>query len=862
LTPVMEQYHRIKSSYPDKILFFRMGDFYEMFGEDAIEAAKILNIALTTRSHGKDVEKIPLAGVPYHAAEKYINILLKAGKKVVICDQVEDAKLAKGLVKRAVVEIITPGTAITAEESTTGGYLVALHNGGHRWGLAAVEFVSGNFFVEEEEKEQIAERVKLLSPVEIIINSEFANDKDLMGNLALNRVSTTILEPHRFNLNYAHKVLEDYYSVQGIDGFGLGEYREAVIAAGVMLSYLRETKKRRMKHLNPPAPLRKPGEMLLDSATIRNLELLQPSIAGKGKSLLKTINYTSTPMGARLLARWISKPLTDIERIKERQSVSAYFLQDSRLSNQLMDNLKGMPDMERLIAKIGSNRVGPRDLGSLLVGIEKIGIIRSLKPENKTLADIIKEVPNLDDLAEMLDRALGDNLPAVYNNGGIFRLGYSKELDDLKDSISESKKWIAGLQNSERERTNIPNLKVGFNKVFGYYIEVSSSHLEKVPDNYIRKQTLVGGERFITEELKEREAEVLNAEEKINVLEKELFEKLIVSVSAYIGVLKKASEVISRLDVLRSFAELARKNNYIMPEVNNSEFVHIKDGRHPIIEQALAGRRFIANDLSIGGDDGIIHIITGPNMAGKSTYLRQIGHIVILAQIGCFVPAAEAKIGVVDRVFTRVGASDLLPEGKSTFLVEMNEVANILNNATNRSLVLLDEVGRGTSTYDGLSIAWAVSEYIHEKPNLRCKTLFATHYHELTDLANRMPGIRNFQVAVREWEEQIIFLHRIIPGGCDDSYGIQVAKLAGVPSEVIERAKEILQHLERGDMFNAKPRGEKTPKWMKKYASQLNLFGVEQDDLLQRIKNADPSVITPLEALQLLTDLINSLKSR
>ncbi|MCP4633332.1 MAG: DNA mismatch repair protein MutS [candidate division Zixibacteria bacterium] len=856
---MMEQYHRIKSRYPDKILFFRMGDFYETFGEDAKEASKILKIALTSRAHGKGAERIPLAGVPYHSVEKYINGLLNAGKKVVICDQVEDARHAKGLVKREVVEIVTPGTAISNEDNQLGGKLVALHQNGENIGMAVIDFTAGTFLVEESSAAEIREKVNVINPAEIIVNSEPADGNPIEA-LNIDNECITGIEPHRFTQEYAKKTLLEYFSVQSLDGFGIERMKSGISAAGAALSYLRETKFERIKHLNPPGRSGKKGEMFLDSATVRNLELLQTSINGRGKSLLATIDFTLTSMGRRLLESYLSVPLTDIEVIKLRQYYAIDMFNDDELSAKLIPHLKQLPDIERLTAKLGSGRITPRDLGAILSSAIEINHISNLKPEGVT-KELFGQLPDQNELIGLLEPALNDDLPTLDNNGGIFKSGYSEKLDGLKESISDSKKWIAGLQNIERSRTGIPNLKVGFNKVFGYYIEISASHLSKAPNDYIRKQTLVGGERFVTEELKTRESEVLNAEEKINDLEKELFAELVEKLVEFIPELKNVTRIISQIDLFRSFAELARNNSFVMPEIDDTDTIEIREGRHPVIERSIPGRRFVPNDTSIGSDDGFLHIITGPNMAGKSTYLRQVGHIVILAQIGCFVPATNARIGLVDRVFTRVGASDLLLEGKSTFLVEMNEVANILNNATNKSLVLLDEVGRGTSTYDGLSIAWAVSEYIHEKENLNCRTLFATHYHELTDLASRLPGIRNYQVAVKEWEDQIVFLHRIIPGGCDDSYGIQVAKLAGVPDDVISRARQILQRLENGDMFSARNMLDKPPKWMKKYSgSQMNLFGPDYEDVLLKLKRTDPQTLTPLEALQILTEIINSLK--
>ncbi len=856
----MEQYHRIKSQYPDKILFFRLGDFYEMFGEDAKIGSKVLNIALTSRAHGKGAERIPLAGVPYHSADKYINILLQAGHKVVVCEQVEDSRYARGLVKREVVEIATPGTAIAAEDSADGGCLLAINIAEKKIGLAVVDFTSGEFSVDEISSDSLGEQMRILKPNELLISSE-SSDSKLIEELSSEVGCLTEVEEHRFNLSYARRTLTDYFDVHDFDGFGITGLNSAIVAAGVALSYLQETKQNKIKHLNPPTRSIKGGQMFLDLATIRNLELAQPSIPNRGRSLLSVVDFTLTAMGKRLLMNWLTAPLNDIDTIIHRQQIADGFLSDAKLRDRTSEYLKALPDIERLIAKLGSSRITPRELGSLLSAAEICSEFRRLSSESRQLDDMFRELPDLGELTGQLKSALLDDLPNVENNGGIIRDGFDNRLDELKASISESKKWIAGLQNLERSRTGIQNLKVGYNKVFGYYIEVSSSHINKVPDDYIRKQTLVNAERYITEELKKRESEVLNAEEKINELEKELFNELVARIQQYIPILKNNSAVIAQLDVYQSFASLSLKYNYVKPEINDTDRILIKDGRHPVIELSVAGNRFVPNDLDIGGDNGFIHIITGPNMAGKSTYLRQIGHIVILAQTGCYVPAAEARIGIVDRVFTRVGASDLLSEGKSTFLVEMNEVSNILNNATNRSLVLLDEVGRGTSTYDGLSIAWAVSEYLHEKENLKCRTLFATHYHELTDLASRFPGIKNFQVAVREWEDQIVFLHRIIPGGCDDSYGIQVAKLAGIPSDVIGRARQILQHLEKGDLFSAKRMLDKPPKWMKKYnRAQMSLFETDHEELIKRLKNIDPMAITPIEALQLLTEMVEIVK--
>lgn len=858
----MEQYNRIKGEHPDEIVFFRMGDFYEMFGEDAKVASKILGIALTSRAHGK-MERVPLAGVPYHSAEKYLTKLLKAGKKVVVCEQTEDPRKAKGLVKREIVEIITPGTITLdqALDSQENNYLASIFEGKEKFGLAFIELSTGEFKIDEILPEKLKEMLNTIAPAEILIPEEWEQSKKEEFRKGLNFLFTlTSVEGWKFSYDYAFKLLTGHFKVSSLEGFGVQELKTGISSAGAILSYLNQTKKTLLTHLNKISRISNPEEMFLDLSTVRNLELLS-SFGTKDKeyTLFSLLNQTKTPMGARLLRSWITRPLLNPQKIKERQEGVKELSDDRNLSESTGEKLDSISDLERLCGKLGYGKANPKDLIGIKESLKVIPEIRNILQAAKSsiLKQISSTFPEVSDIVKLIGDSIVDDPPLILTEGGIIRKGFDPELDDLKKDVSENKNWIAQLEKNEKARTGISSLKVGFNQIFGYYIEITRPHLSKVPPDYIRKQTMVNAERFVTPELKEREAKILGAEEKIFQMEYDLFLKMREQVGARTSEVQLCSELLARLDLLLSFSAVARENNYTLPELDEGDLILIEEGRHPVIEQILEYGAFIPNDTRIGEDERI-HVITGPNMAGKSTYLRQVGLIVLLAQIGSFVPAKKAKIGIVDRIFTRVGAMDNIALGQSTFLVEMNETANILNNASSKSLILLDEIGRGTSTFDGLSIAWSVTEYLHNNKELCAKTLFATHYHELTELAKYLPRLRNYNVAVKEWEDEIIFLRKIIPGGCDDSYGIQVARLAGIPKEVLERAKVILAELESGEHTYEKlpkPRVETIARDF-----QLSFFSPSERLIYEELKKLEIEKLTPLEALNKLEELKRKLK--
>jgi DNA mismatch repair protein MutS len=897
ITPLMNQYFKIKSQYPDEILFFRMGDFYEMFGEDAKMASKILGIALTSRGHIKG-EKIPLAGIPYHAADRYLAKLLKAGKKVVVCEQVEDPKFAKGIVKRDVVEIITPGT-VTVDgviEGASNNYLVSLTGEEKRLGLAMIDLTTGEFKIDQGEKNKIFEKIRVLNPAEILCPETWAEEKKKELRFLIENLTLTNLETWKFDYDFAQKILTEHFKVASLDGFGCSsgsvgqDLRLGISAAGAILAYLKQTKKISLSHINRILPSIEGEQMFLDTNTIRNLELLTAMGTGeKTNTLFSLLNKTKTAMGSRLLKNWIMAPLLNVDKIKKRQDATEELFKNHDLSISLEKKINKIADLERLSGKIGYGKANPKDLIWLSDSLAVTPDLRSILSQAKSdlLIHIKENLPDTSGLVDLIERAIVDDPPFILTEGGIIKSGYSPELDSLKSQIKGSKDWIAGLQGEERKRTGIPSLKVGYNKIFGYFIEVTKPHLSKVPSDYIRKQTMVNAERFVTQELKEKEALILGAEEKIFQLEYELFLDIRSKIAEKTDLIQKTAELVAQLDVLLALKEVAEKYNYVRPQIDSADEIIIEEGRHPVIENILEPGTFVPNDTKIDTPNEQIHIITGPNMAGKSTYLRQVGLIVLLAQVGSFVPAKKAKIGVVDRIFTRVGAMDYLALGQSTFLVEMNETANILNNATPKSLILLDEVGRGTSTFDGLSIAWAVTEHIHNDPRIGSKTLFATHFHELTELAKFLPKVRNYNVAVKEWGDEVIFLRKIVPGGCDDSYGIQVARLAGIPKGVLERAKEILAELENGELsyqtltsrqirgpgghgeprhgvgagvqsFRGNLQDKPQPQQVGKpepVSYQLSIFSPKDAQIVEELKKLDLEKLTPIEALNKLNEL-------
>ena len=860
-TPLMEQYWSVKNQHKNEILFFRMGDFYELFYDDARTASKVLGLTLTSRGHGASGD-VPLAGFPHHALDGYLAKMIRAGYKVAICDQVEDPKKAKKLVKREVTEIVTPGTILTDNllESKQNNYLIGLYFKKNTCGFSKVDLSTGEFVVAEFPLTSMEEQVLNARPSEVVLSEEQVDYfKKHVRNIPGFTITTQ--EDWLFSRQYAYETLVDHFKTTSLKGFGIDSLSEGISAAGAVLHYLKENQKNELNHIRK-IRLYDPGEfMILDPATLRNLEILETlSNGGREGSLFSVIDRTITPMGGRLLRQWVQNPLRDVLKIQERLEGVEELLNHSKVRRKLESILKDINDLERLVSRASTHRANAKDLVAIRFSLEALPEIQEVLSGLEALAfkNIRENLNPLPELTEELARALADNPPLAITDGGIIRKGYNRELDDLREISSSGKKWIANLRNLERERTGIPSLKIGYNKVFGYYIEVTKPHLSKVPAEYIRKQTLVNAERFITPELKEYEEKILGAEEKMASLEYDLFDELRVKVAQHAEIIQRNAQLIAQLDTLLSLAVVAEVQKYKKPNINNSDRIVIRNGRHPVVETLLPiGETFIPNDTELSNHDQQILVITGPNMAGKSTYIRQVGLIVLLAQMGSFVPADSAEIGVVDRIFTRVGASDNLAGGESTFLVEMNEMANILNNATSKSLLLLDEIGRGTSTFDGLSIAWSIVEYLHNAPEVAAKTLFATHYHELTELELILPRVKNYNVSVKEWGDKIIFLRKIVPGGSDQSYGVQVARLAGLPGEVISRAKEVLANLESDVLTpNREPKiARHHRRATNETARQMDLFAAESREIKSALQSIDVNQLTPLEALLKLNEL-------
>ncbi|MFH1701446.1 MAG: DNA mismatch repair protein MutS [Candidatus Zixiibacteriota bacterium] len=858
LTPMMRQYYRFKDKYPDKILFFRMGDFYEMFGDDAVEAAPILGIALTSRS-GNAQNPIPLCGIPHHALDKYLPRLIEAGRKVVICEQVEDPKKAKGIVRRDVVEIITPGTS-TIESSLApshDSYLAALYGDDNKMALARLEISTGEFSVIEDDSDIIYDRLAMAPPKELLMPED--KPSDLFGRMIKNGLARNItrLENIYFDYRLSKEMLCRFFSVNTLDGFGLRDMKRSVSAAGAIFRYLKDNKQDKLKHITRIKIGLADKRMFLDAATIRNLELFTNLATGdEMHSFFWAINRTGSSFGTRRLRRSVAAPFIEKDKILYRQSGVAELYKDSLKSESLSLLFKKIPDLERLNGRLGLGKAGPRTMLAIQDAILIAEEIKGHLSESSSimLKAIYSSLPMVTAIEGKIGTAIRKDASPTPHNGGVIREGYSKELDDLNLSIKDAREYIAGLAASERKRTGIPSLKVGFNKVFGYYIEITRIHSDKAPDNYIRKQTLVNAERYITEEMKVKENLILDAEDKINRLEHQLFEQLAEDISQSLPELISLADLLAEIDVVNSLAVLAREQKYVSPVIIDDCVLKLSQGFHPVLSQILGAGHFVANDTNLNDIDTSLVVLTGPNMSGKSTWLRQTGLIVILAQIGSFVPAEEATIGIVDRVFTRVGATDSLTRGQSTFLVEMVETANILHNTTDKSLLLLDEIGRGTSTFDGLSVAWAVAETIHQHPSGTPRTLFATHYHEMTGLASIYPRIKNYQVTVKKWGKEVIFLHQVIPGGCDDSYGIEVARLAGLPKNTISRAREILKLLESGKFAKSE-----LARGLHARLNQPTLFDesitLGESLIVEKIKELDVNNLTPLKALEFLSQI-------
>ena len=865
VTPMMRQYLEIKAEHPDAILFFRLGDFYEMFLEDAVTASKILDITLTSRNKNSDGTDVPMCGIPYHSAAPYLAKLVGAGQKVAICEQVEDPKTVKGIVKRKVVRVVTPGLVLDGDTLTPkeNNYLLSLFSrSGDVWGLSTLDITTGEFRVTElQGRESLLAEVVCISPREILLSEEL-RESPLLRSLApvLDGVSLSYLAEWVYDPDYAKRLFTSQFGVQSPDSLGCGALKEGLLAASAVLHYLQDTQKSAVGHITGITPYTTAEFLVLDESTRRNLELTTTLSENRKKgSLLGLLDRTVTAMGGRKIKHWINYPLISVEKIKDRLDGTEELLKNPGRRSEILSLLSGVHDLERLNGRISLASAGAKDLVALKESLLRLpALLAALAgSESALLRQIYQETDPLEDVAELITRGVVENPPFLLRDGGIIADGYHPELDELRAVSREGKGFIARLEAQEKSRTGISSLKIRYNKVFGYYIEVTKSNLSAIPDNYVRKQTLANAERYITEELKEYEDKVLNAEERISGLEYSLFQELRESVAAQGERIARTADKLALLDVLAGLAELAHEQGYCRPDVNEADTILIRDGRHPVVEASSLSERFVPNDVLLDTTENQLIIITGPNMAGKSTFMRQVALITHMAQIGSFVPATEATIGIVDRIFTRVGASDNLARGQSTFMVEMMEAAHILRNATSRSLIILDEIGRGTSTFDGVSIAWAVAEYLHDTESCAAKTLFATHYHELTELAVTRKRIKNFNIAVREWNDQIIFLRKIVEGGTSHSYGIQVARLAGLPPEVIERAKEILVNLEKGEYVEggvpriARGKRQSPPV----VSAQLPLFTEAEDSLRKRLEGISISSLTPLEALNILDQL-------
>lgn len=861
VTPLMQQYNSIKIKYPGALLLFRVGDFYETFGEDAIKAAQILGIVLTKRGNGSESETA-LAGFPHHSLETYLPKLVRAGQRVAICDQLEDPKATKTIVKRGVTELVTPGVSYNDNivQQKSNNYLASIFIEKERIGISFLDISTGEFLVAQGSVAYIDKLLQGFKPTEIILSKK--QSKDFIEQFGA-QYYTYFLDEWPYTGDYATETLLKHFEVSSMKGFGVDRMSTGIVAAGVALHYLNETEHRNLQHISTLARIEEDRYMWLDRFTIRNLELIG-SMNENAVTLSDVLDHTSSPMGARLLKRWIVMPLKDKKSIQERLNVVDFFFANRDLRDELIGQIKQVGDLERLISKIGLQKANPREIVQLkraLFAIEKLKELTDRKDAN-ALRTISGQLDACTAIREQIELQIQAEPPVAINKGSVIADGVDAELDRLRKIAFGGKDYLLEIQKREAEITGIPSLKIAFNNVFGYYLEVTNTHKDKVPTTWIRKQTLVNAERYITEELKEYEEQILGAEEKIQALESRLYAELLISIAEYIKPIQLDAQLIAKLDVLLNFAVVAEKNYYVKPEVSESKILDIKGGRHPVIEKNLpVGEDYITNDTFLDPKTQQIIIITGPNMAGKSALLRQTGLIVLMAQIGCFVPAKEAKIGLVDKIFTRVGASDNLSSGESTFMVEMNETASIMNNLSDRSLILLDEIGRGTSTYDGISIAWAIAEFLHNHPAAKAKTLFATHYHELNELTTSLDRIKNYNVTVKEVNNKVIFLRKLVPGGSEHSFGIHVAKLAGMPQKLLNRANQILKRLEQ-----ERTGGEQIKDSMRKIqkqAYQLQMFSID-DPVLNKIRdmlnNLDVNSLTPVEALMKLDEIQRLLK--
>ena len=878
LTPMMKQYMQTKEEYKDCILFYRLGDFYEMFFDDALTASKELEITLTGKNCGLE-ERAPMCGIPYHAVDSYLNRLVSKGYKVAICEQVEDPKTAKGIVKREVIRVVTPGTNLDTQglDETKNNYIMCIVYMADRYGLSVADVTTGEYLVTElDSQTKLMDELYKFMPSEIVCNEAFYMSGLDLDDLK-NRLHMAIysLEAWYFDDALCRETLQEHFKVASLEGIGLSDYECGMIASGALLKYLEETQKNSLSHMSRLTRYATGNYMVLDSATRRNLELVE-TLREKQKrgSLLWVLDKTKTAMGARTLRKYVEQPLIDKESIVKRLDAVAELKDNAICREEIREYLNPVYDLERLVGKITYQPANPRDLIAFQSSLSMLPSVKCILKdmESDLLKEIYEELDPLEELCDLVGRAIQEEPPLAMKEGGIIKDGYNEEVDRLRKAKSEGKNWLADLETKEREKTGIKNLRIRYNKVFGYYLEVTNSFKDLVPDYYTRKQTLANAERYIIPELKELEDTILGAEDKLCALEYELYCEVRNTIAAELTRIQRTAKAVAKLDVIASLALVAERNNYVRPKINEKGVIDIRDGRHPVVEKMIPNDMFIANDTYLDDKKQRISIITGPNMAGKSTYMRQAALIVLMAQLGSFVPASSANIGLVDRIFTRVGASDDLASGQSTFMVEMNEVANILRNATSKSLLILDEIGRGTSTFDGLSIAWAVVEYISNSKLLGAKTLFATHYHELTELEGKISNVNNYCIAVKEKGDDIVFLRKIVKGGADKSYGIQVAKLAGVPDPVINRAKEIVEELVTADITgkvkDIAVQGSETKKKTQKKLdevdlTQFSLFDtVKDDDVLNELKELDISHMTPMDAMNKLYQLQNKLRNR
>lgn len=850
----MLQYNNIKAKYPDALLLFRVGDFYETFGEDAKIAAKILGIILTKRGAGSESETA-LAGFPHHSLNTYLPKLVKAGLRVAICDQLEDPKLTKKIVKRGVTELITPGVSLNDEvlHSKTNNFLAAVHFGKKQIGISFLDVSTGEFITSQGDKDYIDKLLQNFSPSEVLVQKEFKTDfKTHFGN----QFYTFYLDDWIFNADASNDILINHFKVRSLKGFGIDDLYDGIVASGVILHYLSETQHHQLEHISNIHRLVQDAYVWMDKFTIRNLELFNPNTPG-ASTLLSIIDNTISPMGGRLLKRWLALPLKNIADIKTRHDIVKFLIQNEPFLNAQNEHINQISDLERLVSKLATGKINPREVVLLKNSLESILPIKAnaLETDCEPLISIADGLDPLSELITKISTTLEENAPVNINKGSVIKSGVDNELDELRHISNSGKEYLDHIVKREIDRTQISSLKIAFNNVFGYYIEVRNTHRDKVPEDWIRKQTLVSAERYITEELKEYESKILGAQEKISTIEQQLYTDLLSYLLPYILRVQNNSKIIAQLDCLGSFAKVAVTNNYVRPEVDDSTLIEITNGRHPVIEKQLAvGEQYVANDVILNRDQQQIIMITGPNMSGKSAILRQTALIVLLAQIGSYVPAQNARLGIVDKIFTRVGASDNISMGESTFMVEMNETANILNNLSERSLILLDEIGRGTSTYDGISIAWAIAEYLHEHPS-KAKTLFATHYHELNDMSETFERIKNYNVSVKELKDKVIFIRKLVPGGSKHSFGIHVAKLAGMPSPVLHRANKMLSHLEKSHASEDIQAKLKAASQKNLQLSFINLDDPLLEEIKEEILSTEIDNLTPIDALMKLNEI-------